>query len=220
MTQYDPASSVPWPPPPLDRRHHWLARDAAASVPPPPRLLESVRRALRTRHYSQRTEEAYLLWIRRFILFHGKRHPLEMGHQEVTAFLSNLAVERRVSASTQNQALGAILFLYKHVLDRALPWLDEVVRAKRTAHLPAVLTRDEVRAVLSQLGGITCLVARLLYGSGLRLLECLRLRIQDVDFGRNEIVVRQGKGGRDRRAQREALAERKKTKPCKFQKFH
>ncbi|MBI5709902.1 MAG: integron integrase [Candidatus Eisenbacteria bacterium] len=176
-----------------------VVRERATQAAQPPRLLEQVRRAVRMRHYSRRTEEAYLLWIRRFILFHGKRHPSVLGAAEVTAFLSSLAVDRRVSASTQNQALSAILFLYKSVLEKELEWLNDVVRAKASSRLPVVLTREEVRAVLSCLDGVPRLVATLLYGSGLRLLEGLRLRVKDVDFGANEIVVRAGKGDRDRR---------------------
>jgi len=173
-----------------------LVRDRAPA--PEPRLLERLLLALRARRYSRRTEEAYALWVRRFILFHGKRHPRELGAGEVTAFVTSLAVDRQVSAATQNQALSAILFLYKQVLEVDLPWLEQVVRAKQSARLPAVLTRDEVRAVLAQLHGTVNLVTRLLYGSGLRLLECLHLRVKDVDFGRKEVVVRAGKGDRDR----------------------
>ena len=165
----------------------------------PPRLLDRVRHAIQVRHYSRRTEEAYLGWITRFILFHRKRHPAEMGEAEVTAFLTSLATERHVSASTQNQALSAILFLYQQVLERELDWLADVVRARRPQRLPVVLTRSEVRRVLEQLDGAPQLVAGLLYGSGLRLLEGLRLRAKDIDFGGNEITVRGGKGDRDRR---------------------
>ena len=164
-----------------------------------PRLLDQVRAAIRAKHFSRRTEQAYVNWIRRFIVASGKRHPVELGSREITAFLTSLAVDRRVAASTQNQALSAILFLYREVLAVDLPWLDDVVRAKRPLHLPVVLTREEVRAVLSRMTGVTATMAGLLYGSGLRLLECCRLRVQDVDFGRHEIVVRRGKGARDRR---------------------
>lgn len=164
-----------------------------------PKLLERVRTAIRTRHMSRRTEEAYVAWIRRYILFHGKRHPETLGAAEVTAFLSSLAEQRRVSASTQNQALSALLFLYKRVLDVDLPWLDGVVHARRPAHVPVVLSRDEVAVVLGELTGPSWLMVALLYGAGLRLLECLQLRVKDVDFGRGEIVVRRAKGGRDRR---------------------
>ena len=163
-----------------------------------PRLLGRVRHAIRTRHYSRRTERAYVGWVRRFVRFHGLRHPAAMGAEEVTAFLTHLATERNVSASTQNQALSALLFLYKHVLEIDLPWLDNVVRAKRPQRLPMVLSRAEVRLVLDQLSGTPWLVAALLYGSGLRLLECLRLRVQDVDLRRAELFVHDGKGAKDR----------------------
>ena len=168
------------------------------SSPRPPKLLDRVREAIRLRHGSRSTEESYVGWIRRYILFHGKRHPAEMGAPEVTRFLSSLAVEGRVAASTQNQALGALLFLYRHVLHQDLPWLHDVVRAKRPRHLPVVLSRDEVRAVIRELQGTTRLMATLLYGSGLRLLECCRLRVQDIDFAANQIIVRDGKGAKDR----------------------
>jgi len=176
-----------------------FVRERAAGAAQPARLLDLVRHAIRIRHYSRRTEEAYVGWTWRFILFHGKRHPREMGEAEVTTFLSSLALERRVSASTQNQALSALVFLYEHVLGCELDWLDHIVRAKTSRRLPVVLTREEVRAVLDQLDGVPRLVGTMLYGSGLRLLEGLRLRIKDVDFGRGEITVRGGKGGRDRR---------------------
>ncbi len=160
-------------------------------------LLGEVRRAVRARHYSNRTERAYVHWIRRYVLFSGTRHPLELGEAEASAFLNHLA-ERRVSASTQNQALAAILFLYRRVLRRPLPWLKELVRAKRGTRMPVVLTRDEVRAVLDHLDGQARLMVMLLYGGGLRLLECVRLRIKDIDVVRGEIAVRGGKGNKDR----------------------
>jgi integron integrase len=163
-----------------------------------PKLLEQVREVIRTRHYSLRTEGTYLGWIRRFILFHGKRHPREMGRQEVQQFLSHLAVEGHVAASTQSQALSAIMFLYQQVLKQDIGWLGEVVRAKQPHRVPVVLTQDEVAAVLRHLSGTTLIMATLLYGSGLRLMECLRLRVKDVDFFYNQIVVRDGKGRRDR----------------------
>jgi integron integrase len=164
-----------------------------------PRLLDRVREAARRLHYSIRTEEAYVLWARKFVLFHGKRHPLEMGEAEVIAFLNHLASTRQVAASTQNQALSALLFLYKVVLDRPLEWVgDDLVHAKRPGRLPVVLTRDEVRAVLEQLDGVHGLAAGLLYGAGLRLMECLRLRVKDVDFGQKHLIVRDGKGQKDR----------------------
>jgi len=167
--------------------------------PRSPRLLDQVREALRLRHYSLRTEQSYLGWIKRFILFHDKRHPREMGAVEVEAFLTWLAVEGRVSASTQGQALAALLFLYKQVLGVDLPWLDEVVRAKRPQRLPTVLTPEEVGAVLAQIDGVQKLMAELLYGTGMRLMECLRLRVKDVDLGRREVTIREGKGDKDRR---------------------
>ena len=165
-----------------------------SGAPARPNLLERVRAALRVRHYSGRTEEAYVAWIRRFVLASGKRHPAEMGVVEVTRFLSSLATDARVSASTQNQALAAILFLYREVLGRDLPWLDDAVRAKKPRRLPIVLTRDEVASVLRQLEGVPRLMATLLYGSGLRLLECVRLRVKDLDFASSQILVRAGKG--------------------------
>lgn len=163
-----------------------------------PRLLEQVREQIRLRHYSIRTESVYIGWVKRFIRFHKYRHPLQMGAAEVEAFLSDLAVRRDVSASTQNQALSAILFMYKKVLLIELPWLDGVIRARRPQRLPVVLTQDEVRQVLAQLDGTLWLVASLLYGSGLRLMEVLRLRVKDVEFARFEILIRDGKGQKDR----------------------
>jgi integron integrase len=173
--------------------------EAASAESPKPKLLDRVRHAVRARHYSRRTEKAYVHWIKRYIFFHGKRHPAEMGAPEVTAFLTALAVRDRVAASTQNQALNALLFLYREILGVELPWLDDLVRAKRSQHLPTVLTRGEVRAVLERLDGVPRLMAFLLYGAGLRLLECCRLRIKDVDFATNQITIRDGKGGKDRR---------------------
>ena len=166
---------------------------------PPPKLLDQVQARLRLKHYSLRTEAAYIGWIRRFILFHKKRHPKEMGKLEVEAFLSHLASAGRVSASTQNQALAACLFLYREVLELELPWLSDVTRAKVSQHVPCVLSLSEVRALLAYMDGREWLMASLLYGTGMRLMECLRLRVKDVDFQRLEITVRQGKGGKDRR---------------------
>ena len=163
-----------------------------------PRLLEQVRQLIRIRHYSIRTEETYVQWIRRYIVFHGKRHPKDMGSEELTQFLSDLAIRGKVSASTQNQALNAILFLYRDVLQIQLPWLENVQRAKKPQHLPVVLTRNEVRAVLAQLEGTPWLMAGLIYGSGLRLLECLRLRVKDLEFQPPQIIVRDAKGQKDR----------------------
>jgi integron integrase len=167
---------------------------------PSSHLLGALRRALRLRHYSPRTEEAYVHWVRRFVRFCGLRHPRELGTAEVTRFLSSLAVERHVSASTQNQALSALLFLYRDVLDIPVGWLSTLVRAKRPARVPMVLSRDEVRRVLGKLNGrgASALVAGVLYGTGMRLLEALRLRAKDLDFAANEITVRGGKGDRDR----------------------
>jgi len=165
---------------------------------PPRRLLDQVRQALRLKHYSLRTEQAYLSWIRRFILFHDKRHPLTMSTPEITTFLSYLATEQKVSASTQNQALNALLFLYRDVLVKDLPEPIDAIRARRPLRLPTVLTKDETRALIRHLDGRYQLMAKLLYGSGLRLMECLRLRVKDLDFAERQIVVRDGKGGSDR----------------------
>ncbi len=164
----------------------------------PPKLIDQLRERLRTLHYSLRTEDVYVDWVRRFILFNGRRHPRDMGAPEVEAFLTHLAVERKVSASTQNQARAAIIFLYREVLAIELPWLQSVVSAKKSVRLPVVLTEREVRDVLLQLQGTTWLIASLLYGTGMRLLEGLRLRVKDVDFERREIIVREGKGAKDR----------------------
>ncbi len=163
-----------------------------------PRLLDQVRQAIRTRHYSPKTEEAYIGWIKRFIFFHGKRHPAEMGEAEIARFLSGLARDSRVSASTQNQALNALLFLYHHVLRKEIGYVNGIVRAKKPRRLPVVLTKQEVKRVLSCLSGTPWLMAILLYGAGLRLLECCRLRVKDIDFSRNQITVRAGKGDKDR----------------------
>ncbi len=163
-----------------------------------PRLLDRMRAEIRLRHYSIRTEEAYVDWARRFILFHGKRHPAEMGAEEVRDFLSHLASERNVSASTQSQARSALLFLYKEVLGIELPWLDEVVNAKKGKRLPVVLTQAEVRRLLNGTSGTSGLIVALLYGTGMRLLEGLRLRVKDIEFTRREIIVREGKGNKDR----------------------
>jgi integron integrase len=163
-----------------------------------PKLLEQVRAAIRLRHYSLRTEDTYVHWIKRFIVFHGKRHPVEMGEQEIAQFLSALAVDRQVSASTQNQALNAVLFLYRQVLDLNPGWIDNVVRAKRPQRLPVVLRKHEVKALLDALEGVHWIMGHLLYGAGLRLMECLRLRVKDVDFSVNQIIVREGKGNKDR----------------------
>ena len=166
--------------------------------PPKPRLLDQVRQAIRTRHYSYMTEKAYVGWIKRFIFFHKKRHPAEMGEVEIGRFLSGLATDSHVSASTQNQALNALLFLYREVLNQDIGYVDGVVRAKRPHRLPVVLTRQEVRSILGCLDGSDWIMAMLLYGAGLRLMECLRLRVKDIDSGSNQIVVRAGKGDKDR----------------------
>jgi integron integrase len=172
--------------------------EAAAVSEKKPRLLDRVRSDLRVKHYSTRTEKAYIDWIRRFILFHGKRHPNEMGEREISAFLTHLAVDRHVAASTQNQAFCALLFLYQQVLQLKLDFIDDVARVKRPAKIPVVFTREEARAVLDQLDGEYQLMSELLYGSGLRLMECVRLRVKDIDFGYGHITVRDGKGLRDR----------------------
>ena len=165
---------------------------------PTPRLYDCVVEALRSRHYSRRTEEAYLHWIRRFLAFHGGTHPSELAESDVNRFLTHLAVSENVAASTQNQALAAVLFLYEHVLEQPLDRIEGVVRARKPKRLPVVLTRGEVEAILTQLDGAPRLVCMLLYGSGMRLLEGLGLRVKDLDFGRGEITVRQGKGQKDR----------------------
>lgn len=167
-------------------------------MPQVPKLLDQVRAAIRVRHYSIRTEKAYVSWIRQYILFHDKKHPSEMGEREVSSFLSYLASKRNVAASTQNQALSAILFLYRDVLKIELDWLEDVVRAKKPKRLPVVMDKEETGCVLARLDGVNRLMASLLYGSGLRLMECLRLRVSDIDFPKRLIVVRNGKGDKDR----------------------
>ena len=179
-------------------QRHDVPGQPAQPTPAKPRLLRQVRQAIRIRHYSPRTEEAYVHWIRRYIFFHKVRHPADMGKSELNAFLSHLAVTERVSASTQTQALSALVFLYRNVLQREIGLLEGVVRAKRPARLPVVLTRDEARQLFANLDGVVLLACRLLYGSGLRLLECLHLRVKDIEFERNEITVRDGKGQKDR----------------------
>lgn len=172
--------------------------DTVAAEGGPRRLLDQVRDRLRTLHYSPRTEDAYVGWIRQYILFHGKRHPRELGVAEVEAFLTGLATQRRVSASTQNQALCALLFLYRRVLGVEIGWVDGVTRAKQPERVPVVLTRQEVSLVLDQMQGRNWLMASLMYGSGLRLMECVQLRVQDMDFGYRQIRVHDGKGAKDR----------------------
>ena len=171
-----------------------------------PRLLDQLRARIRRLGYSIRTEQAYVSWVRRFILANDKRHPRDMGEREVEAFLTELATRDRVAPSTQNQALSALLFLYREVLQQELPWMEDIRRAKRAKRLPVVLSRDEVAVLLDGMNGVTRLMACLLYGAGLRLMECTRLRIKDVDFARREITVRQGKGGKDRRTMLPAMA--------------
>jgi integron integrase len=174
--------------------------DQAGQIPAgKPRLLDQVRGKLRALHYSARTEKAYVQWIRRFIVFHGKRHPNDLHEAEIGEFLSNLASQRKVSASTQNQALAALLFLYQQVLERQLDWLGNMVHAKRPKHVPVVLSREEAHRLLAHATGIPWLVCALLYGGGLRLLEALQLRVKDIDLGRREITIRRGKGQKDRR---------------------
>jgi integron integrase len=164
----------------------------------PARLFDQVRQAIRRKHYSYRTEQSYLHWVKRYIHFHNKRHPNEMAETEIAAFLTHLAVDRKVSASTQNQALNALLFLYKHVLGRDIAQIEGVTRAKSRATLPVVLTRDELRTMLQRIQGREWVMASLMYGSGLRLRECVSIRVKDIDFGFHQIVVRNGKGGKDR----------------------
>ena len=163
-----------------------------------PKLLDQVRQAIRMRHYSPKTEDSYVHWIKRFIFFHNKRHPTEMAEPEIACFLSNLAAESRVSGSTQNQALNALLFLYHQVLGKEIGYVNGVVRAKKAPRLPVVLTRAEIQSLLNHLAGIEKIMATLLYGAGLRLMECCRLRVKDIDFSQNQIVIRAGKGDQDR----------------------
>ena len=183
-----------------------VVRRASPAVVAAPRLLDRVRLAIRLRHYSRRTEEAYVTWIRRYILFHGKRHPSELGPGYVAAFLSWLATTGHVSASTQNQALSALTFLYRVILGIDLGDLPTVVRARQPQRLPVVLDRDEVRLMFEQLRGTPWLIASLLYGGGLRLNECLELRVKDIDFTRGQVIVRRGKGQKDRMTVLPAMA--------------
>ena len=178
-----------------------------ATIANPPRLLDQVRARMRRLGMAIRSEEAYVGWIRRFILANGKHHPRALGESEVEAFLTALAVRGQVAASTQNQALSALLFLYREVLEIELPWMDGIRRAKRPERLPTVLARAEVSALLGELSGVCWLQASMLYGTGLRLMECLRLRVKDIDFARHEILVRHGKGGKDRRTMLPASLE-------------
>ena len=200
---------------PRDKRlsHARLTSSPSPHTPPPtgfgnvtsrssdvrkPKLLDQVRESMRTRHYSLRTEKAYVHWITRFIFFHNKRHPIDLGEVEIGQFLTALATASQVSASTQNQALNALLFLYRAVLEKPIGYVNGVVRAKRPSRLPVVLTRQEVRAIIGGLEGVEWVMATLLYGAGLRLMECLRLRVQEIDVGSNQITIRAGKGDKDR----------------------
>jgi integron integrase len=168
------------------------------SQPAAPKLLDQVRDKIRVKHYSIRTETQYIHWIKRFILYHNKRHPREMGAKEVESFLTHLATAGGVSAATQNQALSALLFLYREILAVNLPWLDNVIRAKKPQRLPVVLSKNEVGKILARMDGTYALMAQLLYGTGMRLMECCRLRVKDIDFERREILIRDGKGAKDR----------------------
>jgi integron integrase len=178
---------------------HEVGDGASGEAERPPKLLDQVRARMRRLGMARRSEEAYVGWIRRFILAHGKRHPASMGAVEIERFLTSLAVHGKVGASTQNQALSALLFLYRQVLEVELPWLEGIARAKKPQRLPTVLTREEAVGLLGEMSGTHGLMGALLYGTGMRLMECVRLRVKDVDFARGEILVRQGKGGKDRR---------------------
>lgn len=185
-----PASIESTPPPALP--------PLPTSTPPRLRLVDVMRDRMRTRRMSLRTERAYLFWVRQYVRFHRGRHPREMGASELSAFLTDLAARKGVSASTQNQALAAVLFLYRHVLEMEPPWVENVTRAPRRIRRPVVLTRDEVRAVLARLPPAYALIGHLLYGTGMRVSECLMLRVKDIDFERTEVIVRSGKGDKDR----------------------
>lgn len=200
---------------------HEAGHGANGGAPQPAKLLDQVRARMRRLGMARRSEEAYVGWIRRFILGSGKRHPAEMGAAEIERFLTSLAVHGQVSASTQNQALSALLFLYKQVLEVELPWLDGIERARKPQRLPVVLTRDEVAALLGEMSGTHALMGSLLYGSGMRLMECVRLRVKDVDFGRGEILVREGKGGKDRRTMLpRLLADRLRAQLAEVARVH
>jgi integron integrase len=175
-----------------------MGEDVGRFQPRQPKLMERMTLALRARHYSLRTEQAYAQWVRRYVFFHKLRHPAEMGEAEINAFLTHLAVDGKVSSSTQNQALSAILFLYRHIIGREVGQIGDVIRARRPRHLPVVMSREEVKTVISYLYGEKKIIATLLYGAGLRLMECLRLRVTDIDFEKNQITVRSGKGDKDR----------------------
>jgi integron integrase len=181
-----------------DRSLGFSRRDGSSPTVVKSKLLHQLGDALRSRHYSRRTEQTYCQWVKRFVRFHNLRHPSDMAEPEINAFLTHLALKEKVSASTQNQALSAMLFLYRHVIGREVGDLGEVIRARKPKRLPVVMTREEVKSVLANLNGNKWLMASLMYGAGLRLMECLRLRVQDIDFGHNEILVRDGKGDKDR----------------------
>jgi len=202
--------------------YHGQTAPAMSPAPgsPKPKLLDQVRQAIRMRHYSYMTEKAYVGWIKRFIFFHNKRHPAEMGEAEIAQFLSSLATESHVSASTQNQALNALLFLYHEILNKNIGYVDGVVRAKRPHRLPVVLTRQEVRSILGCLDGSDWIMAMLLYGAGLRLMECLRLRVKDIDFTSNQIVVRAGKGDKDRHTMLPAAVKERLAKHLELIRRH
>ncbi|MGE5453212.1 MAG: integron integrase [Acidobacteriota bacterium] len=170
----------------------------SSTSPQPPKLLDELRRQIRLRHYSLRTEDQYVYWVRFFIQFHGRRHPRDMGAPEVTRFMSHLAADKRVAVSTHKQALSALMFLYRHVLRQELPWMNEIVRPKTERRLPVVLTSQEVQQVLLNLSGVQQLIAKVLYGTGMRITEALRLRVKDIDFGHRTLIVREGKGAKDR----------------------
>ncbi len=169
-----------------------------SSSSPKKKLLEQVSDAIRVKHYSHRTEQTYVEWIRRYILFHHKRHPKDMGVEEIQVFISHLATERHLSASSQNQALSAIIFLYRHVLQKEIEFPTDVIRAEKSKTLPTVLTQQEAMTVISKMTGLPQLMTKILYGSGIRLMECLRLRVKDIDFGNHTLIVRDGKGEDDR----------------------
>lgn len=193
-------------------------RGSVSAIAPKRKLLDQVRQAIRTRHLSRNTEEAYVGWIRRFIFYHNKRHPSEMGEAEIGQFLSSLATEARVSSSTQNQVFNALIFLYREILEKKIEMVQGVVRAKRPMRVPVVLTREEVKSLLSLLVGIDRIMATLLYGSGLRLMECACLRVKDIDFSMNEIVVRAGKGNKDRHTMLPAAVKKSLSKHLEFVK--
>lgn len=184
---------------------------AAGDTPQPPRLLDQLRARVRYCHYSLSTERSYLYWVRQFIRFHGLRHPREMGGAEVAAFLTHLAAANKASASTHRQALSALLFLYRQVLGTELPWMDEIGRPSVPARVPVVLSRAETERLLARMSGTEALIARLLYGTGMRKMECLRLRVKDLDFDRELIVVRQGKGKKDRITMLPAALQARRT---------